>query len=342
MTKPTAHMNAIMDTLRDIHIGTRSYRNLKGSLERLFRTGPDGRPTHEPVLFTTGTETHGAVLIAGPGAGKTTDMRHAVGSFEALSNNPDTGLPRYIHVTVASPASLRSLAIQFLEKLGIDGVSDRAKVHDLWKMVRQRFQCLGISLVVVDEAQDMFRSSLGGEADNLFRMMKSLMQGDHPVVLLLGGTERLLDITRLDAQVNRRFHKVVSPPLDGGASGDKIRKTIAFYADKAGLQLGIRNDVAVRLIHGARYRFGRCVEIILAAIEEALRADDKMLTGEHFEIAWGMQEGCHLTANVFAVEDFMAIELEDDDEIGERIYQSREKKRRARVTPKSQRGKKVA
>lgn len=342
MTKSTSEISTIMNTLRDIHIGTASYRSLKDNLERLFRTGPDGNPTHEPVRFTAGTETHGAILVAGPGAGKTTDLRHAVGSIAALAHNPDTGVPRYIHVTVASPASLRSLAIQFLEQLGIDGVSDRAKVYELWKMVRHRLQRLGISLVVVDEAHDMFRSSLGGEADNLFRMMKSLMQGDHPVVLLLGGTERLLDITRLDAQVNRRFHKVVARPLDGGANAGKIRKMIGFYAEKASLQVGIRDDVAVRLIHGARYRFGRCVEIILAAIEEALRAGDKTLTGEHFEIAWSMHEGCPLTANVFAVEDFMAIELEDDDEIGERIHKAREKKRRTQATPKSKRGTKAA
>lgn len=342
MTQPTSDINAIMDSLRGIHIGTPSYRSLKSNLERLFRTGPDGKPTHKPVLFTDGTETHGTVLIAGPGAGKTTDVRQAVGSIEALANNPDTGVPRYIHVTVASPASLRSLAIQFLEKLGVDGVGDRVKVYELWKMVRHRLQCLGISLVVVDEAHDMFRSSLGSEANELFRMMKSLMQGDHPVVLLLAGTDRLLEITRLDAQVNRRFYKVVAPPLEGGANGASIRRTIAFYSEKAGLQLSIQDDVAVRLIHGARYRFGRCVEIILAAIEEAVRSGHTTLTGEHFEIAWSMQEGCPLTANVFAVEDFMAIVMEDDDEIGERMQQAREKKQRTKALPKSTRGKKAA
>lgn len=342
MKKSPAEINAIMGALRDLHIGTPSYRNLNESFARLFEPGPDGMLTHMPVHFTAGTETHGVILVAGPGAGKTTNMLHAIGSIEALANNPETGVPRYIYVTVKSPASLRSLAGQFLEKLGVDKVSDRAKVHELWGMVRHRLLRLDISLVVVDEAHDMFRSNSGSETDTMFRMMKSLMQGDHPVVLLLGGTERLLDITRLDAQVNRRFRKVIEPALDVGANGASIRKMIAFYADRAGLQLGMRDDVALRLIHGARYRFGRCVEITLAAIEEALRAGDETLAGEHFETAWAREEGCPVTANVFAVEDFMTIELEDDDEIGDRLQAARKEKVRGKAALKTKRGKKAA
>ena len=131
MTNASKDINSPMDELRDLHIGTPSYRALRDNLARLFRAGPDGALTHEPVLFTRGTETHGIILIAGAGAGKTTDIREAIGSIQALSDNPETGVPRYIHVTVSSPATLRSLAVQFLEKLGLDGVGDRVKEHEL-------------------------------------------------------------------------------------------------------------------------------------------------------------------------------------------------------------------
>lgn len=331
-----------IDALRELLIGTPTCKKLQADLTRLFRAGPDGTPTHQPVLFTAGTETHGMILVAGPGAGKTTAIRRAVSEIKALAENPQTGLPRYIHVTVASPATLRSLGCQFLEKLGVDRISDRTKVHDIWLMVRHRLRLLGISLVAVDEAHDMFRSTSTSETDTMFRMMKSLMQGDHPVVLLLGGTERLLDITRLDAQVNRRFLKVVAAPLDIVADGQSIREIIGFYAKKAGLQLDIHDDLPGRVIHGARYQFGRCVELTLAAIEEALRAGDEHLTREHFEIAWGMAEGCPLTANVFDVEDYMSIELEDDDLIGERLQEARVNKARAAVATRSKRGRRAA
>ena len=280
------------------------------------------------------------ILVNGPGSGKTTDILHAVGKLEALAENPETGVPRYIHSTVSSPATLRSLACQFLEKLGADRISDRAKVHELWAMVRLRFQRMGITLVILDEAHDMFRLTSTTETDSMCRMLKSLMQGDHPVVLLLSGTERLKEITRMDAQVNRRFRKIAPPPLDIAADGNLVRALMASYARSAGLSLDVRKSDPVRLIHGGRYRLGRCIEMIILAVEEALSAGSDALTSEHFEMAWGMEEGCPLTANVFAVDDFMAIELEDDDEIGERMQEAHAK--RAQPTPKSQRGKKKA
>lgn len=330
MKKSAADIAEVMDGLRALHIGTPSCRALTAQLARVFRVGEGGTLTHEPVRFTGGTETHGIIRIGGPGDGKTSSMRHVVQTCGAFTENSETGMPRYIHITVASPATLRSLACQFLEKLGIDKVSDRAKVYELWTLVHRRLEVMGVTLVVVDEAHDMFRSTGTSEIDSMFRMMKSLMQGEHPVVLLLGGTQRLKEITRQDAQVNRRFRKIISPALDIAADGGIIRKMIGLYASRAGLSAGIRDDLAARLIHGARYRFGRCVEIVLAAVEDALLAGDDTLTGAHFETAWGMDEGCLLSANVFAVDDFMAIELEDDDEIGGLLEEAREKKSRAK------------
>lgn len=337
MDNQVQQIDAIMDGLRHLHITTPAFRALRDNLAGLFQGGHGEHASHKPVLYAQGTETRGVIMIAGPGAGKTTDMLHAVRGLKALQQNPDTGLPRYLTITVESPATLRSLASQFLRAMGIDRVSDRIKVHELWTLVRHRLKVLGVTLVVVDEAHDMFRSASVTEADAMFRMMKSLMQGEHPVVLLLGGTERLSAVTGLDAQVNRRFRKVFSLPLDIGADSDKIRKLIEFYAGKAGLDLNVRADLPARLIHGARCRFGRSVEITISAIETALRADDSMLTGEHFEVAWAMEEGCPLMSNVFAVDDFMAIELEDDDEIGERLRDAQASRHRTRAASKLQR-----
>jgi hypothetical protein len=340
--KSPCEIQEIMDRLRDLHIETPSYDQLKDNLARLFRKDADGMPTHVPVRFTAGTETHGVIMISGPGAGKTTDMRRAVLDHKALAHNPETGVARHIHLTVASPATLRSLACQFLKELGIEGISDRIKVHELWTMIRHRLQRLGISLVVVDEAHDMFRATTGSEADAMFRMMKSLMQGEHPVVLLLGGTERLLDITRMDAQVNRRFYKVLAPRLEVGSDTNSIRDVITFYAKRAGLRADLEEDLVVRLMHGARYRLGRCIEIILTAIEEALLNGNDTVGREDFAIAFALNEGCHSAANVFVVDNFMAVAFEDDDEIGNRMQEARDQKARAKTTAKSKRGNRAA
>jgi len=326
MKKSDTAIAAIMDSLREVHIGTSTFRALQDHLRQLFRIGPDGALSHEPILFTAGTEAHGVILVAGPGTGKTTDLHHILREFDALRENPETGMPRYLHVSVASPATLRSLGCQFLEKLGLERVSERTKVHEIWSIVRALLKRRGISLVAVDEAHDMFRTGSNEEADSMFKMMKSLMKDDHPVVMILAGTERLKAVTRLDGQVNRRFHKIIAPPLDIGADGEEIRQMIAYFAQSAGLGVSLRDDLSARLIHGARRRFGRCVEITLAAVKQALDQGDDTLTGEHFEMAWGMAEGVALASNVFAVTDFMAIVLDDDDALGDRLEEAHGRK----------------
>ena len=140
MTTSAVEIAAIMDRLREVHIGTSTFRALQDQIRALFRIGPDGEPTHEPIRFTAGTEAHGVILVAGPGTGKTTDLHHVLRGFHALQDNPETGMPRYLHISVASPATLRSLGCQFLEKLGLERVSDRSKVHEIWSMVRKLLQ----------------------------------------------------------------------------------------------------------------------------------------------------------------------------------------------------------
>jgi hypothetical protein len=120
MNRSSAETAGVLDGLRALHIGTPSCRALNAQLSRLFPVGGNGTLTHEPVRCTGGTETHGIIRIGGAGDGKTSSMLNVVRTCGAFAENPETEMPRFIHVTVASPATLRSLACQFLEKLGID------------------------------------------------------------------------------------------------------------------------------------------------------------------------------------------------------------------------------
>ena len=74
---------------------------------------------------------------------------------------------------VESPATLRSLGTGILQKLGVDRIAERAKVYDIWEVVRHRIQWIGITLVWIDEAHDMFRAAASSETDNMFKMLKS-------------------------------------------------------------------------------------------------------------------------------------------------------------------------
>ena len=313
MTKTIQEVSATMMSLRAAHIVTERDREFEAQLLRQFQI-KDGRMTYEPVRYTAGTETNGIAIIEGSGGGKTTAIIQVLRNFEPLALNPETGEPRYLHIKVESPATLRSLGVAILSRLDVEGVAARTKVYEIWNMVRVRLARRGVTLLWLDEAHDIFRSATSAETHNMFKMLKGLMQGDHPVVLVLSGTERLSAITRIDPQVNRRFIKIQPKPLAFGVDNARIKLLVEGYAAKASLRVAFDGDSINRLIYGSRYRFGRCVVCILEAIECALMDDAEVLELHHFEGAWAQREGCHVNENVFSAVEWMSIELPDEGE----------------------------
>lgn len=314
MTKTQAEAARILQSLRAKHLVTERDHLFSAELSRLFEYDEEGRLTHRPVLFTRGTETHGITFIEGSGGGKTTAILEVLRNFEPLKCNPETGAPRWLHVSVESPATLRSLGISILSKLGVDHISERAKVYEIWAWVRHGMMRRGICLLWIDEAHDIFQSNLVKETDHMFKMIKTLMQGDHPVVLVLSGTQRLSQLTSLDPQVNRRFAKIRPGPLRFAEDRDSIEGLVAKYAEYADLESVLEGEDVARLIYASRYRFGRCVELINRAIEIALSDGSNVLGLDAFEIAYGQSEGCDIAENVFAAPDWQAIELPDDED----------------------------
>jgi hypothetical protein len=306
-------IKSTVDALRSQYVVTERDQILGRLLNRLFLADEDGQPTHMPVLFTAGTETQAISFVDGSGSGKSTTTFEVMRNFKPLAHNPETGMPRWLHVKVESPATLRSLGALILKKLGVDKISDRAKVYEVWDMVRHRIALMGIQLLWLDEAHDLFGQTASVETNNMFKMLKGLMQGDHPIVLLLSGTQRLSQITSLDPQINRRFHKIMPKPLAFGVDNDNLRGIIAGYAEIAKLPADLDGDVINRLIHAGRHRFGRCIEIIIAAIECALHEGATSLRLQHFATAWAEKESCDIRQNVFMAANWAAIELEDKD-----------------------------
>lgn len=147
MTKTQAEAARILQSLRAKHLVTERDHLFSAELSRLFEYDEDGALTHRPVLFTGGTETHGITFIEGSGGGKTTAILKVLRNFEPLKCNPETGAPRWLHVSVESPATLRSLGISILRRLGVDHISDRARVYEIWAWVRHGMMRRGIFLL---------------------------------------------------------------------------------------------------------------------------------------------------------------------------------------------------
>jgi hypothetical protein len=326
---PPADAAQKLAELRSRHVPNQRDREFREQLDRLLQVEVDGSQLPKPVRFTRDLETRGIAMIDGPGGGKTTTIARTLRKNTAL--NPADG-PRWVGLQVPNPASLKSLGLEILRATGFQGVSERARVWEIWNVVRHRMAELEIALLWIDEAHDLFSSRSDGEIDNMLKTLKSLMQGPSPVIVVLSGTERLAEMTSVDPQVNRRFTKVIPRPFAVGASEKEVGELVALCAREAGLALDWSPERSSRLIHASRGRFGRMIETIINAIERAFSDGNSTLTSLHFAEAWGMQEGCLWHENVFVAEDWASRALDEAAENFEMArVEHRRKKRKVAV-----------
>lgn len=164
----------------------------------------------------------------------------------------------------------------------------------------------------IDEAQDLFQNDSSFEIENNLKLVKSLMQGDDAVVVVLSGTERLDRLTAEDPQVRRRLSRMSMPVATEATDGRVLAGILADYCRRAGLAPPAQTDLIGRLIHSARGQFGRCIEMILDAIEIALRADQVRLDMLHFAEVFRILEGCPPGKNVFLAPNWRTLRLDAD------------------------------
>lgn len=290
--------------LRKLHVSTERDVEFRSQLARLLQVDETGAQIPEPVRHAGGLEARGIALIDGAGGGKTTCIRRSLSSNSALS--PPGAPAHFIQLQVPSPATLKSLGLEILRATGFTGVAERATAWQIWNTVRHRLSVCGVVALWIDEAHDLFQSKGEGEIDDMLNMLKSLMQGESAVIVILSGTHRLSEITARDPQVDRRFTKVVPQPLIPGASEAHVAEIVTHYAGLAGLEVAWADALPGRLIHASRHRFGRMIETVISAIEQALTEGQPTLTRMHFAQAWGIQEGCAWDDNVFIARDWAA------------------------------------
>ena len=155
----------------------------------------------------------------------------------------------------------------------------------------QKFLMLNTVALWIDEAHDLFCT----DKNLILRAIKSLMQGDSAVIIILSGTEKLADILRSDPQVQRRFSTLVLPPVDADANREDILAIIDAHCEIAGLAAPAEDDLVDRLVHAARRRFGLCIEYSIAAIEQALQQGTDQLDLHHFAAAWALLVGTEIS-----------------------------------------------
>lgn len=308
--KSPLEIQTIMEDLRDTYVKTPRDHTFSEHFDRLLKCDLQGAPIADPLLFTKTGETRGIALIDGPGGGKTSLVDHALRVHPAFATTA-LGAKPVIKVRVPSPATLKSLALEILAQSGYSEVSTRRERWALWNLVRIRLKALGTVVIWIDEAHDLFRSGTATEIRDILNTLKSLMQGEGAVIVILSGIESLWEIASYDAQVKRRFTKLSLPALSNAKDGKPIADQMGRFCDRAGLLPPAQADLVPRLIYASHDMFGRCIENILNAIEMALKSGAAQLDALHFAKAWGMQEGCTPQTNVFIVPRWSEINRSD-------------------------------
>lgn len=298
-----ANKTLALEKLSKLHIGSSRDAEVASHITRLLNKDADGNVTHVARTFTRTGETRGFMMVADPGSGKSHLIDRSLAKQAALSVG-EFGRPRYLKCPVPSPATFKSMTLALLKEAGYPDGNPRKEAWSLWQEFRHRLSLLGITVVWIDEAQDLFCA----DRNLILRALKSLMQGENAVVVILSGTAQLAQVIGTDPQVKRRFTAMVLPDLVEQVDGANFAEIIVQYCLRLGLRAPVEADLVGRLFHAARYRFGRAVEMLLAALEIALERNADDLTMDHFAAAYAMSEACTAAENVFYAERFWLLE----------------------------------
>lgn len=300
---------AALDAVRDLHIGLDLDLEATMHIKRLLARDEEGNLLPKARRLTRTGETRGMMLVGAPGSGKSHLMDRTLTKMGSVFERTAETRP-LIACPVPSPATFKSMTLALLDESGFEGANPRQEAWSLWQTFRHRVSVLGTAVVWIDEAQDLFCA----DRKLILRALKSLMQGDNAVAVVLSGTEELAEVIRSDAQVKRRFTSMVLPELAEPIHGDMYRTVMADYCGRVRLEPPVEADLIGRVFHGARYRFGRAIELLLLAMEFAIEQDDEYLTIDHFASAYAMNEACPASENVFYAGNYHILDPDAEDD----------------------------
>lgn len=303
MTRTPAEISAITASLRSIYIQTERDQMFREHLDRLLQRDAEGNLLPEAVRNSGNAETRGLMVVDGSGGGKSTLTRRGLANHPALSATAGAAQDHYMFINFPSPATFKSVGIEVLRATGYPEITQRREAWSIWSLGRYRMFDQGIKVLCLDEAHDMFCA----DRKLILRGLKSLMQGDDALIVILSGTEELRELIRTDPQVQRRFSTLNLPPVTPSVNGADVSAVIGHYCAKAGLKPPREHDLIDRLMHASRYRFGRTLETAMNAVIWAIKHGATRLTLQHFAESWAFDEGCPVDRNVFLSPNWSAI-----------------------------------
>ncbi|MFT3688251.1 TniB family NTP-binding protein [Paenirhodobacter sp.] len=292
--------------LRSIFSSNRAYREF----EERFRYLLERRRTE--IDADTVAEARCIALIGASGSGKTTAIRHMIATRpDLVLGDPVSGRLDVASLPVPTPATLKFVGQTTLAALGFQLQRERT-AQTIWDMVKGHLHERRTLFLHYDEAQDLATHQTPKEMTSVVNTLKSLMQHPvWPVGLILTGTAELKTIINHDAQLARRIYPIELPRLDLVFDAARALRLLQLYAERAGLIAGAEvttTEFAARLIHASAREFGLLIELVIAALEEAMLTEAEILQTGHFTAMFRKRAGCIDGLNPFVASDFEHID----------------------------------
>lgn len=292
--------------LRSRFSTNRSYRQL----EERFRYLLDRRRAE--IEAGVVAEARCIAVIGAAGSGKTTAARHLITTqTDLVLNDPGTARLDVASLPVPTPATPKFIGQTTLEALGFPLNRERT-AQTIWQMVKGHLAERRTLFLHYDEAQDLAAHQTPKELTSVVNTLKSIMQNPvWPVGLILTGTAELKKIINHDAQLARRVYPIEFLRLHLSLDANRVLDLLKTYGEREGFALDdnvTTPEFAARLMHAAAREFGLLIELVIAAMEEAMMTGEQNLAVVHFTRMFRKRSGCIDGLNPFVAADFERID----------------------------------
>ncbi len=293
-------------SLRGIFADSPAFHQLQEQFHHLLEMR---RAENEAGIFG---EARGIALIGASGSGKTTAVNRLLRTYERPQETDQrSDICEVLSFTVPSPATLKFVGQTGLQAIGYPLRRDKTS-QIIWEMFREHLHARRTLFLHLDEAQDLATHQTPREMQSVINTLKSLMQNKQwPVGLILSGMPTLKEMLNHDEQLGRRVFPIEFQKLNAQRDAELVLSTVAYYSGHIDLSIAqgvTSHEFAARLIHAADGEFGLMIECTIAAIEDALRAQESKLRARNFRNAFERKSGCLDGLNPFVAEDFERID----------------------------------
>ncbi|WP_435988783.1 TniB family NTP-binding protein [Sulfitobacter sp. SH24] len=281
--------SACVAWLRERYMKNQRDQLLEEALLAILDTDKQGMLTAKPQRFGLVKETRGVLVTGNTGDGKTALIRRN------LTRQPGIGLTdgiepgQALYIRVPAEATLKGVATDILTQTGYHNVNSKWRTSEVWNMAVNRLATLGITVLWIDEAHHMLE--IKKEVAPVLRRLKSLMQGDRGLALIVSGIQVLDDKVRTDGETDGRFERVCLGPIRTDQDRRDIRQFIDLCCSFVKLVPPSDLHLVERLEFATRGSMGRSIEFSHAAMGRALRRGDGQLRLDDFRRSYDLKRG---------------------------------------------------